>query len=189
MLGLMQQSAPSAHGSPSESGHIVKHLVAPHDDSFSRRISPSGSEGDERPKVTRAEQIQDEKPSPSPSDYGSIRLKGSGVSYVSSAHWTAVLDSIDELRDHFEQEDNSQVVASDAIQSQVSFPSPQLLYGGCPLHVTPALILNSVPNRPVVDRLVARYFNVLDMAPGKWIMAEITRSISIDGLQTRRPTQ
>ena len=182
MLGLMQQSAPNSHESPSESGRIAEHLVTPHDKSFGRRIAPSGSEGDGKSKFTRAEQIQDEMPSPSPSDYGSIRIKGSGVSYVSSAHWTAVLESIDELRDHFEQEDNSHVVASDTIQPQVNFPSPQLLYGGCPLHITPASILNSVPIRPVVDRLVACYFNFLDMAPGKWIMAEIIRSISIDRL-------
>ncbi|KAJ5947158.1 Fungal-specific transcription factor protein [Penicillium verhagenii] len=166
VLGLMQQSAPNSHESPSESGRIAEHLVATQDITFGRRISPSGLNGDERSKLTRAEQIQDEMPSPSPSDYGSIRLQGSGVSYVSSAHWTAVLDSIDELRDHFEQEDNSRMIGSDAIQPQVSFPSPQLLYGGGPLHVTPASILNSLPTRPTVDRLVARYFNFLDMAPG-----------------------
>ncbi|KAJ5660073.1 Fungal-specific transcription factor protein [Penicillium longicatenatum] len=184
VLGLMQQSAPNSHESPCESGRFAEQLVGPHDSNFGRRLSRSGSEGDERSKFTRAEQMQDGIPSPSPSDYGSVRIKGSGVSYVSSAHWTAVLDGIAELRDHFEQEDNNHVVASDAIQPQVSFPSIQLLYSGCPLHVTPASILNSVPIRPVADRLVARYFNFLDMAPGKQIMTEV---IQVSVLTDRKP--
>ncbi|KAJ5937980.1 Fungal-specific transcription factor protein [Penicillium verhagenii] len=41
---------------------------------------------------------------PSPSDYGSVRIRHSGVSYISSSHWAAVLDDIAELRDHIEQD-------------------------------------------------------------------------------------
>ncbi len=34
------------------------------------------------------------------------------------------------------------------------------------MYETPASIIKSLPPRPVVDRLVSRYFNVLDIAPG-----------------------
>ncbi|KAJ5553395.1 Fungal-specific transcription factor protein [Penicillium frequentans] len=102
---------------------------------------------------------------PSPSDYGSIRIQESGVSYVSSSHWAAVLDSIAELRDHLEQD----VKLRETITYDPNphlFPSPQLLYSGGCAHVTIESILESIPPRPVVDRLIARYFNDLDMASG-----------------------
>lgn len=103
---------------------------------------------------------------PSPSDYGSMRIRKSSVSYVSSSHWAAVLDSIAGLRDQFEQEDEVHAPISDPPPLQFDFPKPQLLYG-CPTPATRASVLESIPPRAVVDRLVSRYFNVLDMDSGK----------------------
>ncbi|KAF4633044.1 hypothetical protein G7Y89_g5083 [Cudoniella acicularis] len=128
-------------------------------------LSPSLSGNDSERPVAAMCQTQREV-SPSPSDYGSIRIQRTGgVSYVSSAHWAAVLDSIAELRTHFAQEDATHSRSSDPVQPQASFPKPQLLYYS-PMLETLASILESIPPRPVVDRLVSRYFNVLDIAPG-----------------------
>lgn len=132
------------------------------------RETPTPSASDlERPLVARKE-TQHEVP-PSPSDYGTIRIQESGTSYVSSAHWVAVLDSIAQLRDHFAHEDQINAHVSDPLQLQEANSAtlrPQLLYG-CSVHVTLASILQAIPPRSVVDRLVSRYFNDLDMATGK----------------------
>lgn len=42
-------------------------------------------------------------------------------------------------------------------------PGPRLLYE--PVQATKAGILASIPARPVVDRMVARYFNTQGVAP------------------------
>ncbi|MCJ1403546.1 hypothetical protein MMC11_006769 [Xylographa trunciseda] len=141
VMSLMQQTGPSSHGTPTDPIYSTYPGNYP-----------------EQPMAARPEQTQYEASS-SPSDYGSIRIGESGVSYVSSAHWAAVLDSIAELRDHFEQEYESQALIPDTVQPQTNFPSPSLLYTGCPIDVTPASILESLPPRPVVDRLISRYFN------------------------------
>ncbi|KAF3480259.1 fungal specific transcription factor domain-containing protein [Arthroderma uncinatum] len=98
------------------------------------------------------------------SDSGSMRLTTSGASYVNSSHWAAILDEIAEIKDHFERE--KEVQASPP-PSDLSFPgwtSPQLLYG-CANLITKEEILASIPPRPVVDRLVSRYFNCFEMSP------------------------
>ncbi|CAM1504947.1 Fc.00g025380.m01.CDS01 [Cosmosporella sp. VM-42] len=112
--------------------------------------------------------LNDEPPAsiPAVSDHGSMQLTNSGTSYVSSAHWAAVLDGIAELKDRFEEEEEESQQARCRV-SEPSYPDwtgPQLLYG-CPKFVTKEEILASVPTRPVVDRLVSRYFNSFEMSP------------------------
>ncbi|KAJ8119104.1 hypothetical protein ONZ43_g3860 [Nemania bipapillata] len=107
--------------------------------------------------------------SPTPSDNGSIRIQEAVVSYVNSSHWAAILDSIADLRSHLAQEEEIHPQASDLLQSPAGFPKPQLLYG-CLMYETLDSIIKSLPPRPVVDRLVARYFNLLDIAPGPGVV-------------------
>lgn len=103
--------------------------------------------------------------SPSPSDHGTIRIRRARLSYVGSSHWAAVLDSITELRNHFAQKEDAQHQAIDPVVPQTSFPKPQLFYSGI-IYDSPTSLIRSIPSRSVVDRLVSRYFNVLDIAPG-----------------------
>lgn len=87
---------------------------------------------------------------------------GVGASYVGSVHWAAVLDSISELRDHYEEEEEARMLAtSDHVLLQS--PGPRLLYE--PIQATKAHLLASIPARPVVDRMVARYFNAEGVVP------------------------
>ncbi|KAF5634647.1 hypothetical protein F52700_5840 [Fusarium sp. NRRL 52700] len=105
-----------------------------------------------------------DSPAPSPSEPGSMRLNshGIGASYVGSVHWAAILDSISELRDHYEEEEEARMLATnDHILLQS--PGPRLLYE--PVHATKADLLASIPARPVVDRMVARYFNTQGVIP------------------------
>lgn len=97
---------------------------------------------------------------PSPSDYGSIRIEGTGATYVSSSHWAAILESIADLRSQFANEGDAQ------LQPQAKYPKPQLFYYS-PVFETKVSIINSIPPRSVVDRLISRYFNVLDIATGQ----------------------
>ncbi|KAJ5398468.1 hypothetical protein N7465_008957 [Penicillium sp. CMV-2018d] len=103
--------------------------------------------------------------SPSPSDYGSFRTPETSVNYVSSSHWAAVLDSIADLRNHIVQHEEVHPRVLDSVRPPASSPKPQLLYS-CARHETSASILKCLPPRPTVDRLISRYFNILDIAPG-----------------------
>ncbi|KAM3460452.1 hypothetical protein NHJ6243_005947 [Beauveria neobassiana] len=103
--------------------------------------------------------------SPSPSDYGSFRHTEKVVSYVSSSHWTAVLDSIIDLRNHLAQEEDTILPVSELTRANSKIVKPQLFYSG-QLDDTVASIISNLPPRPTVDRLLSRYFNDLDIAPG-----------------------
>ncbi len=88
-----------------------------------------------------------------------------GANYVSSVHWAAVLDSISDLKYHYEKEDDARMLAtSDSVPR--CHPGPRLLYE--PVQATKVDILASIPARLVVDRMVARYFiNAQGVAPGR----------------------
>ncbi|RYP88804.1 hypothetical protein DL770_004596 [Monosporascus sp. CRB-9-2] len=98
------------------------------------------------------------------SDCGSMQLTKSGASYVNSAHWAAVLDGIAEIKEHFEKEEEVQASRRLSEPPYPDWTGPQLLYG-CPKIATKEEILASIPARPVVDRLVSRYFNSFEMSP------------------------
>lgn len=108
--------------------------------------------------------------SPSASDYGSATVSTSGVRYVNSAHWAAVLEGIADLKDHLghmdQDDDESGTLNSSAGFDQLTrqIGGPHLL-SGCPF-ATKEGILASMPPRIVVDRLVSKYFNSFDMSPG-----------------------
>ncbi|KAF4436383.1 hypothetical protein FACUT_6477 [Fusarium acutatum] len=87
---------------------------------------------------------------------------GVGTSYVGSVHWAAVLESITELRDHYEEEEEARVLATNE-HVLLQSPGPRLLYEL--VHTTKADLLTSIPARPIVDRMVARYFNTQGVVP------------------------
>ncbi|KAI1453001.1 fungal-specific transcription factor domain-containing protein [Annulohypoxylon moriforme] len=97
------------------------------------------------------------------SDCGSMRLSEENVSYVSSAHWAAILEGIGELKDHLEEEESQNTQhATETPEFEVT--GPQLLYG-CPRHATKEELLASIPPRQVTDRLISHYFNSFEMSP------------------------
>lgn len=100
------------------------------------------------------------------SDCGSMQVTDAGSSYVNSAHWAAVLDGIAEIKDHFEKEEDATRRVPEP--HGAGWTCPQLLYG-CPRLTTKEEILASIPARPVVDRLVSRYFNSFEMSPGQFL--------------------
>lgn len=85
-----------------------------------------------------------------------MRADPQGAGYVSGLHWAAILDSISLLKSHYEGEEDARMQdASDRLLSYQS-AGPRLLYE--PVQATKADIISSIPPRPVVDRMIARYF-------------------------------
>ncbi|KAJ5735862.1 fungal-specific transcription factor domain protein [Penicillium malachiteum] len=82
--------------------------------------------------------------SPASSEYGSMRHHSHGANYVGSIHWSAVLDSISELKDHYEKEEEARMLAN-SDPAPYRSPGPLLLYQ--PVHTTKAEILASIPPR------------------------------------------
>jgi hypothetical protein len=101
---------------------------------------------------------------PSPSENGAIKRQGPRVKYVSAAHWAAILDGIAELKDHLEHQDEYQAPAPEQCDGDARPSGPLLLYGGWSRNLTRSFILESLPERPVADRLVSRYFNTVVVA-------------------------
>ncbi|KAI0474847.1 fungal-specific transcription factor domain protein [Xylaria cf. heliscus] len=142
----------------------LMHQTAPSSLDQRSGLNPSPPETDSEQVIVTTAQTQ-RHVSPTLSDHGSIRIQQTVISYVSSPHWAAVLDSIDDLRNHFAQEQETHPRDFDPLQPPISSPKPQLFY--ChPIYKTHASIIESLPSRPVVDRLVSHYFNILDIAPG-----------------------
>jgi hypothetical protein len=109
-------------------------------------------------------------PSEQPSEQEKMRLHSNGTNYVSSVHWAAILDSISELNDTYETEREAAMLASAAYVPHRS-PGPRLLYE--PVQATKDEIIASIPARPVVDRMIARYFNTQGVAPGMYCITII----------------
>ncbi|KAI2467466.1 hypothetical protein F4781DRAFT_308912 [Annulohypoxylon bovei var. microspora] len=102
-----------------------------------------------------------------PSDCGTLTNTPAGVNYVDGAHWTALLDSISELKDCFQDTADSSSTMRYTIPPQVApdyGPHPQLLYGRF-AQVNKAEILSALPTRSVVDRLISKFFNTIDLHP------------------------
>ncbi|KAI0892542.1 putative fungal-specific transcription factor [Annulohypoxylon nitens] len=105
------------------------------------------------------------------SEAGSMRLSASEVRYVGGDHWAAILDSIADLKDHFDQEENLRL-ANTPEQPQDDNggepvgrpPSPHalLLYGARRAN-SRAEILAALPPKNAVDRYISRFFNRLDL--------------------------
>ncbi|KAB5554766.1 fungal-specific transcription factor [Coniochaeta sp. 2T2.1] len=100
------------------------------------------------------------------SECGSIRLTTSESTYVGGDHWVAILDSIADLKDHFDRERHLEMEDDLDFSNQEDSGVPRsrhalLLYGpNQPSSRTE--ILAALPPKTAVDRYVSRYFNRLD---------------------------
>jgi hypothetical protein len=95
------------------------------------------------------------------------------ASYVGSSHWAAVIDSISELKENVERDEDARNLTIDLnLNASAYSSSPRLLYS-CRL-ATKAEILSSIPPRRAADRLVSKYLT-LDIASGTLITLNIKR--------------
>lgn len=101
-------------------------------------------------------------------DCGSIRVSASELHYVGGDHWAAILDSIADLKDRFDHEEQLRLAISpDQIQDDTGDAGnvdihasrhSLLLYGGY-RPASQAKILAALPPKGAVDRYISRYFN------------------------------
>ncbi|KAH7386217.1 fungal-specific transcription factor domain-containing protein [Cadophora sp. MPI-SDFR-AT-0126] len=85
---------------------------------------------------------------------GRISLRNDETNYVESAHWTAILDEISDLKEHV---DNDFVIVDSEPELEAVLGGSELPFGPCD-SATKEEIIMAVPERQVVDRLVAKYF-------------------------------
>ena len=129
--------------------------------SASLYLDPSSS-----PKPTTTSHL--DGPIDGRSDCGSMRVSASELHYVGGEHWAAILDSIADLRDHFDHEEQlSLAVSPDQVQDDTGDVGNDeihasrhslLLYGGYQ-PASQAEILAALPPKDAVDRYISRYFN------------------------------
>ncbi|EMR71009.1 putative fungal specific transcription factor domain protein [Eutypa lata UCREL1] len=138
VLSLMQQSPMNTGPSPPED-------ISPQSTLDKRPAAQGPSSSEQSPEYPKPSRSGTQRGvSPSPSDYGSLSIRQSGVTYVSSAHWVAILDSIAELKHNFAQEEEADEPPPDPVlQQQTTFPVPQLLYSNSLMtgsHLAPGII-------------------------------------------------
>ncbi|KAF2453816.1 fungal-specific transcription factor domain-containing protein [Lineolata rhizophorae] len=118
---------------------------------------------------------------------GAMRIgKTHETSYIGATHWEAILDDIDEVKKYLEEddgEDDGEVPSTQSTDAGLSSASPESVanfgnYGpwGFGLQPHPSVLLstraklskqdllNAMPPKPVVDRLIANWFNSPDPA-------------------------
>jgi len=74
------------------------------------------------------------------------------MNFVGSEHWEAILEDIAELKIDMERETPS-------ITSQIVDFKPQILFGMN--HVSRSEIMSSIPERPICDMLISRWFRTM----------------------------
>jgi hypothetical protein len=126
-------------------------------------------------RVKPADTLHSGTPMDGRSECGSMRVSVSELHYVGGDHWAAILDSIADLKDHFDREEQLRLANSpDLIQEDngdgdggdsLTRPRPPhaLLLYGCRRPASRAEILAALPPKGVVDRYISRYFNRLDL--------------------------
>lgn len=98
-------------------------------------------------------------------DLGRLNIETTETSYVGSAHWTAIIDGIAELKDEVAIQNASEGNVRQAVPSDVSPPRGAVLLYGFNENITQEEVLAAIPARAAADRLVSRFFNVMEMFP------------------------
>ncbi|KAH8683132.1 hypothetical protein BGZ60DRAFT_212877 [Tricladium varicosporioides] len=98
--------------------------------------------------------------------FGRITLENAEAKYVDSTHWSAILDGIAELKDHFEDShyEGDKNRGSFLGAHDFSTHGPQLLHG-LRNHATREEILAAIPEKQVLDRFISKYLGSMDMSP------------------------
>lgn len=99
------------------------------------------------------------------SELGNLHINSAETVYVSSAHWSAILENLSELRDYIRRRDKDETPAdsscgpeSTCSNVEQSSEGPEL-FSGRITAIPKAELVAAIPDRAVVNRLVYRYFN------------------------------
>ncbi|KAI3329049.1 hypothetical protein HD806DRAFT_270683 [Xylariaceae sp. AK1471] len=177
---LETTAVPSLHNRILQLESLVKSLIPPAPPVSSQAPSNQSSAVPSSSSLIGLDLIQDPSNSGSLpieeqlSECGSMRLSASEVRYVGGDHWAAILDSIADLKDHFDREENHSLAADTTEQEQDQdggacdpvgrsrSPHALLLYG-CKRATSRSEILAALPPKNAMDRYISRFFNRLDL--------------------------
>lgn len=116
--------------------------------------TPPGSEGNSAPSMSNGPPPTSAYPSPldpvlTAKGDGHLQVQGNESRYVGSTHWSTILDNIQELKNMIATDDSNE-------PSEVS--DPDTLFGAS-RPPSLAKVLQTLPPKVQVDRLLATYFN------------------------------
>ncbi|KAI1652307.1 uncharacterized protein F4817DRAFT_10341 [Daldinia loculata] len=130
-----------------------------------RAASKNSSNVQALPETTEGSPDSEAGASGEPPNGGTLTDSPAGVSYVDGAHWTALLDSISELKDYFQDGPESGPHSQIPLQPIPDYgPCPLLLYGRF-AQSSKGEILSILPARSVADSLISKFFSSLDLTP------------------------
>ncbi|KAI8958197.1 hypothetical protein F5Y11DRAFT_360218 [Daldinia sp. FL1419] len=130
-----------------------------------RAASKNSSNAQALPEAAEDSPDSEAGASGEPPNGGTLTDSPAGVSYVDGAHWTALLDSISELKDYFQDGAESGPNYQHSLQTIHDYgPSPLLLYGRFS-QTTKEEILSVLPARSVADSLISKFFSSIDLTP------------------------
>lgn len=90
--------------------------------------------------------------------------------YVSSSHWSAILDNLSDLGDCMKREDQGETptgsselteLPNDLSWETTSNYEGPMIFSGHVAAVSKAQLIDSLPNRLIVDKLIHEYFEGL----------------------------
>jgi hypothetical protein len=108
----------------------------------------------------------------SATDRGIMRASDSQSQYLGSDHWAAIMDSIAELKDHFQLQEQIRLSQSPeqaqgsvgtASSGQAHQSTHSLLLYGQGGHISHTELISALPSRATIDRYISRYFNRQEM--------------------------
>ncbi len=112
-------------------------------------------------------------------DTGKLRVDEARMVYVGGAHWSAVLDEISGLRGLCQDSDYDSDSAADyqsdrgsnstAYIPQLAAERPRLLFGSHDPTISIYDVLEAIPERAAVDRLIILYFNNLTLPHSQYM--------------------
>lgn len=101
------------------------------------------------------------------SSLGQLKIRGTETSYVGSAHWESVLESISDLKNELDNDDDDNNFeptdwhdGSDIPSMSGDAGSNSILHS--PIRLTKSELLAALPSRAVVDLLVSTWWNSSD---------------------------
>ncbi|KOS42075.1 hypothetical protein ACN38_g7029 [Penicillium nordicum] len=105
--------------------------------------------------------ISDRDDALAPTDTGTLVVKNEGTSYIDSAHWHAILEEINGVKEYLDDKETSD--DEDVDIDPYDDPSPALLLDhGRP--VSKEEMLMDIPPRSIADRLVSRFLKTSEPA-------------------------
>ena len=160
VLSLMTNGAQSA--GPKAAARALSMSVT----SSSQEYQYNGNDHDDEMARDEDEEVESDTEQVAKS-LGVLRVMDNKSMYVGDAHWAAILNDISEVRNYFiehKKKYTDQLEKVEAIKKSNGFAQgPAFLFGGRNLPQLSEL-LEALPPKDTVDKLISRYFNDYDPA-------------------------